>query len=625
MNLFDRYTSELVCEKDLPNQIDLGRYCVIEDDGTLKDVTYSTLPTKKTIRQELLLDKNKSLQEIFIDISNDIEKAGHNRFNVIPLIRRIKNKLELNEFEKLLYENIFHLEEIFRAPHYLLIRKIEKVHVSRVKRISSKSYQYTASHTEDWIIKSIVSFKPFRILSEELELNFDIYENQLTVALVERCLIYLNSRLKEIQDIKSFLFEYEKLLKNRNDEKGWHEKIKRNLKLIGDVYEDEYFKGKDKEKDGSILTKTEEVLKQIYKRLLVLKKNELFQLINKRSLSSITLRNTNVIVNHKHYRYVKTLWIKLNEINPETSESEKLRFEQSVIKGLRDYAKSLIVYALQNNIRYEISGNYSSFKAEHLPSILSKITMIENDKGVIQIIIENKNQYYENSTLNIVVIGNLPEYNEELLSILKKHNTYIFYYDEIKTIESSRLIHINPLDPDSVERVGALLRKYLLLSYLNNIKMEYKFKQILKEYVKYIPKQFIEFDIKNYTYRFHSYPKTNLSFGEIKVEVENDSIYKSRNRFDKENILKHINELLIEIEKNTIKLKEEYLKCFNCSEKLYPYYTNKLNYIKCNSCYCLINSAKPENICMKIDNEKYANLEKKDWGMDYLIFDISEL
>ena len=205
MNLYDRYIDKIVLEKDLPNQIDFGRYCIMDKDGGFKDITYSNFQTNKAISQELLLAKNKSIQEIFIDISIDIDKAGNDNFNVIPLIRRIKNKLGLNEFEKQLYEKVFHLEEIFRVPHYLLEREIEKVNVSRAKRIPSKSYQYLASHTEDWIHKSIVSFKPSRILNEELELNFDIYENQLTVAFLERCLVYLNSRMKEIQDIKSFL------------------------------------------------------------------------------------------------------------------------------------------------------------------------------------------------------------------------------------------------------------------------------------------------------------------------------------------------------------------------------------------------------------------------------------
>ncbi|MCS4432851.1 DUF2357 domain-containing protein [Aquiflexum gelatinilyticum] len=614
MNLFDRYGNITVSEQELPNQIDFGRFCIIGDDGNIRDITYSNFQTKKAIRQELLLDKNKSIQDILIDIAIDIKKAGNDNFTVIPLIRRIRNKLGLNDFEKLLYEKVFHLEEIFRVPHYLLEREIEKVHVSRAKRIPSKSYQYLASHTEDWVHKSIVSFKPSRILNEELESNLDIYENQLTIAFLERCLIYINSRMKEIQDIKLFLADYEKLLKNRNDQKGWYKKINRNLSLIGAVYEDDHFHGKNK--DGSTLTETEEALNQINKRLLLLRKSNLFDLINKRATQSITLRNTNVLVNHKHYRYIKTLWIELDKVKPEKSESEKIKFEQDVIKGLRAFTKGLICYTLKTNLDFEPKGNYTNFEAEHLQ--LSKVTFQESDKGSLILRIGEKQ-------INLVIVGNLPEFDEKLISLLKDRQTFILYYDDKTTIYNSRLIPINPLDPDSVERVGVLIRKFLLSGYLDIIQKEFKFKQLLKEYIKYIPEKYLEFKITTYTYKFHSYPKAKLSFEEIKASIENDSLYKSKSRPDKENIISCIQELLSEIENNSLKLRNDYLNCFNCGEKLQSFNIDRLNYLKCPSCSCLIDSSNSEKATLKIDDFKFSNLTDLEFGMDSLTLNFVDL
>lgn len=612
MNLYDRYIDKIVLKKDLPNQIDFGRYCIIDQEGGFKDITYSNFPTNKAISQELLLEKNKSIQEIFIDISIDIDKAGNDNFNVIPLIRRIKNKLGLNEFEKLLYEKVFHLEEIFRVPHYLLEREIEKVNVSRAKRIPSKSYQYLASHTEDWIHKSIVNFKPSRILNEELELNFDIYENQLTVAFIERCLVYLNSRMKEIQDIKTFLSEYEKLLKNRNDQKGWYKKINRNLSLIGAVYEDNHFN--QKSKDGSILTETEETLNQIGKRLLMLRKSDLFDLVNKRSTHSISIRNTNVLVNHKHYRYVKSLWIELDKVKPEKSEDEKLKFQQNVFNGLRAYGKSIIAYTLKNNLEFELNGNYINFSGQHL--ILSKVAFKESNKGIFQVAIGN----YK---IQIVLVGNLPAVDDKLLLLLKTRNTFLFYYDEEAAINNLRFINLNPLDPDSIERFGSLVRKFFLMAYLDNIFKEFEFKHLLKDYIKYIPTQFIVFE--NYSYKFQSFPKTKLSFEEIKKDIENDSLFKSKSRTDQDNILKAISDLLEEIELNTIRLKDDYLSCFNCGEKLQSFHIEKLNYLKCPSCQCLIDSSNKEKIILKIDDSKYNTLTDEEFGMDRLIFNKAEI
>lgn len=614
MKLIDRYTDKTVLEQDLPNQIDFGRYCVIEESGNTRDITYSNFPTNKTIRQELLLDKNRSLQDIFVDIVIDTEKAGNDNFDVIPLIRRIKNKLGLNEFEKLLYEKVFHLEEICRVPHYLLEREIEKVNVSRAKRIPSKSYQYLASHTEDWVYKSIVSFKPNRILNEELELNYDIYENQLTVAFLERCLVYLNSRLKEIQDIKTFLAEYEKLLENRNDQKGWYKKIKRNLSLIGAVYEDDHFKNKIK--DGSILTETEETLNQINKRLLLLRKSDLSHFVNKRTTLSISLINTNVLVNHKHYRYVKTLWIELDKVKPKKSESEKFKFEQYVVKGLRAYAKSLITYALVNNLEYELKGNYTKFGAEH--SLLCDIEFKETEKGIFELKIGK----YQ---IKIIVLGNSPEQDIKINALLKSHMTFVLYYDEHLTVKNSRFIHISPLDPDSLERIGALVRQFILLEYSNNIQKEYEFRHLLKEYIKYIPTQFLEFNLAKYTYKFHSFPKTKLSPDEAIKGIENDSLFKLRSRPDKEHILNSVTDLFSEIESNVIKLQDNYLNCFNCGGKLHSYNIDKLNYLKCPDCSCLIDSSNSEKLSLKMDDIKHNSLTPSEFGMDCITIYIDEL
>jgi hypothetical protein len=610
MILFDRYTGKTVSEEELPNQIDFGRYC-FADNGI--DITYSNFPTNKAIKQDLLLDKNKSIQDILIDIAIDTENAKPNEFEVVPLIRRIKNKLNLNEFEKLLLDKLFHIEEIFRVPHYLLHREIEKVHVSRAKRIPSKSYQYLASHTEDWVHKSIVSFKPSRILHEELDLNFDIYENQLSLALLQRCIVYLNSRLKEIQDIKLFLSELEKLLKNRDDQKGWYKKTDRNLTLIGSAYDDENYRSSNQ--DGSTLSETENILNQIQKRLLLLQKADLFDLVNKRATQSISLKNTNVIVNHKHYRYVKNLWIELDKVKPEKSDSEKLKHEQIVLSGLRQYAKSIISYTLKKTLEYELTGTYKSFSGEHI--LFNDIDFSE-DKNVFTLRIGK-------CIKRIIVVANEPQNATELIEILKKNNACLFYFTENSVNNSLQSICINPLDPDSVERVGIFIKKYLLYLYSENINQKYKFAQLLRDYVKYIPQNEISFDTSDYTYKFHSFPKAELKDEEIKKEIELDSLFTKKSRPDKKNILTAISNLFIEVNKKAEVLKKQHLHCFSCGEEFQPYNITNLNYIRCQSCNSLFDNSTENRIALKIEDMRYNTLTSKEFGMDYISFNPQEL
>lgn len=610
MMLFDRYTGKTVSEKETPSQIDFGRYCFAEN---AKDITYSNFPTNKAIKQDLLLDKNKSIQDILIDIAVDVEKSKQNEFSVVPLIRRIKNKLNLNVFEKLLLEKLFHLEEIFRVPHYLLHREIEKVHVSKAKRIPSKSYQYLASHTEDWVHKSIVSFKPSRILHEELDLNFDIYENQLCVTLIQRCLVYLNSRLKEIQDIKSFLNEYEKLLKNRNDQKSWYKKTERNLTLIGAVYDDENYRGSSQ--DGATLSETESVLNQIQKRLQLLQKSDLFDLVNKRAMHSITLKNTNVLVNHKHYRYVKTLWLELDKVRPEKSDSEKLKHEQDVINGLRQYAKSIFAYTLKSALDFELKGTYQDFSGEHLFYDAIKVS---ETNGVIKIKISRFEK-------RIIVIANEPENTREQIEFLKKNNTCLFYYSENPVNETLQTISINPLDPDSIERAGAFIKKFLLSSYNENLKRSYKYPQLLRDYVKYLLHSQVSFNTSDYTFSFHSYPKSELKEDEIRNQIETDTLFAKKSRPDKDNIIKELSNLISEINQRAEELKNKYLHCFCCGTAFQSYNISELNYMKCPSCNALYDNSSDRDITLKIDDARYNSLANKEFGMDYIAFNTKEL
>ncbi len=616
MLLYDRIKNKELTEKELPNRLELGRYLIYKDDESFY-LTYSQYSKNKIIKQELLDEKNQSIQDNFVNILSEIEKSFKNKFEVIPLVQRRVNILELNDFEKKLEKKISHIEKIFKEPHYLLKREIEKVHVSRAKRIPSKSYQYLASHTEDWASKSIVNFIPSRILNEELELNFNVYENQLTVAFVERCLKYLSSRLKEIQDIKEFLELYTKLLKDRDDKNGWHRKIERNLVVIGAVYDDENYK-KDKEdnkekKNLDILSESEEKLQALRKRLLQLKKDELFNEVDKRSLLNIRLDripNTNVLVNQKHYKYVKELGLMLGNLRPEETEEEKIKNEQKVINGVIAYANSLITYCIRKYFDYEIIGNYNEYTCEHI--LYPKITFSKNEKNIFNISIGNKK-------LKIVVLASEP------IEIKLNDNTIVLFYNENQSdIESDRFIRINPLDPDSVERIATLFRKYFIVEYFDNLNRQYSFKQELRDYIHLINVDYVEFLIKEFKYRFLKYPKNyvEINKNQIKSALKREKKYIRMNNEQKQNLEVSILKLIEDINNNSKKIKTDYLLCLECQQNLFENEVPNFEYIRCEKCNTvIINDG--NHYKLKIDTQLIIT-DKKDWGMDFIDFKLDD-
>ena len=606
MKVFDRYSDCLIDVDKLPEQIDLGRFVNPQTDEDLTNRIIN-VGAERIIRQEILENDNKSLQGLFHQFYLDVTNSKEDFFDVRPIIQSVKSKLYLNEFESLLEEKLFHLEEIFRQPHYLLQRTIEKVNVSRAKRIPAKSYQNLASHTEDWLHKSIVNFKPHRILNEELDLLYDVYENQVTVALIERCLLYLNSRIKEVHDITEFLKDYSKILSDRDDSRGWYQKIERNLTLIGDVYEDQNYHQNINQ--SSILAKTQAKLLAMQRRLKALQSTSLYGEINKRVVQSLMsegdVRPTNVIANHKHYRYVRELWLELNKGDRERSEKEMNGYEQEVIAGVRCYTKALITYVIKNVLGYELEGDYTAWVA--INDFYCPISMKEK-KGVVYLTI-GKNE------ISFVTVAND---SKETDDNIKRKGLYVLSLGNSK--REGHIISVSPYDADSVERVGRIIKEYILREYLAGIYAAYNYPQMLKDYVKYIDCQYVVFH-SNYTYSYLGVPQTEISDDDAVRGLEADEQFKRRSRPDRDNIRLSMINLVKDINNNAENILL-HLKCQDneCHLDVHRQDAKQLEYLQCE-CGFVLDSTNG-HVVYKNKDQRYEELTSVDWGMDYVEFEI---
>lgn len=602
MQIYDRLKSVTIDDKNLPNQIDLGRFYIV---NTKEELTNRTINagSDKIILQDLLDNQNKSLQDLFCYFHAAVNRPESPDFSIIPLIQSVKEKLFLNKFEEFLESNIFHLEEIFRQPHYVLQRIYEKVNVSRAKRIPNRSYQNLASHTEDWLHKSIVNFKPRRILTEELDLDYDVYENQVTVALVERCLLYLNSRIQEIHDIGDFLIVYEKLLSDRDDASGWYKKIERNLSLIGCVYEDENYFGQRLSKK-EVLSTTQQRLLQMSKRLKALQNSSLFSEVNHRMvmshMSEQDVMPTNVIANHQHYRYVRDLWRALNTVDKEKSNAERIQYEQDVIDGVRCYAKAMMVYIVKNILNYQIEGTYSKWTAIH--PFYSPISFTETEKKLLCLDISGTK------------IAFLPICNPASFSDSKLDKD-IFVLSLNCKCSTAHIIGVSPYDADSVERVGKIIKTYLLKAYLSKITEQHEYRQALKDYVSCVSSDDISFQ-SNYFYTFKGIPQP-LVVSDVMERLSGNESYKRRSRMDQNKIRSEMETLVGELNDEARKLASSIL-CFDCLMHIDSRSLKQLDYIVC-PCGFVLDSSGERVLFHNIDS-KYSSLLEEDWGMDYLAF-----
>lgn len=602
MQIYDRLKSIQIDDMNLPSQIDLGRFYIVDTKEELTNRIINA-GSDKIILQDLLDNKNKSLQDLFCYFHASTNSPGPSDFSVVPLIQSVKEKLFLNKFEELLESKILHLEEIFRQPHYVLQRTIEKVNVSRAKRIPAKSYQNLASHTEDWLHKSIVDFKPRRILNEELDLDFDVYENQVAVALIERCLLYLNSRIQEVHDIGDFLVEYEKLLSDRDDASGWYKKIERNLSLIGCVYEDDNYSGEISRKD--ILSTTQQRLLQMSKRLKALQNSSLFSEVNHRMvmshMSEQDVKPTNVIANHRHYRYVRDLWRALNTVDKEKSEAERIQYEQIVIDGVRCYAKAMIAYTVRTMLNYEIEGTYNKWTAVH--AFYSSITFHETDRNLLCLNISGNSIYF------------LPICNPASF-VDSKLDKDIYVLSLNCESSNDHVIGVSPYDADSVERLGKVIKTYILKAYISTIKQQHEFQHALKDFVHCVSSDDVSIQ-NSYFYTFKGIPQTDLKVSDVLDRLANDDNYNRRSRTDKDKLRSSMELLVQEINDKARKLASS-IFCFDCLMPVDLRSLKQLDYIVCPCGFVLDSSG--DRVSFHNIDPKYASLHEEDWGMDFVAY-----
>ena len=615
MQIIDRYTGKFISESNLPGDIELGRYA-ISVDSTFKELTTNTYKVREgqRIHQELLDDVNKDKHNIFEIISESVENGD---FKSIPLLQGIKTGLEFGDFATKLEEDLMHIEAIFHAPYSKLNRTIEKVPVSKAKRISNRSNQYLAAHTEDWLHKGLVSFRPSRILTEEIISDENVFENQLLIALVTRAAQLLERKLRYTRDISEFLIEYAKLIKKHEKSTDcWYKRVKRELSLAGKVYDEQSGNYKATNDDIQIVTSTMKRLKKLRDSLLKLRQYDLFYNVDQRLVKSVQYHDTNVLINDKHYRYLKKLWVLLLKEENTNPEDNKANTDEFVINNVRNYGVSLINYAVKDKeyLGYDLNGTDKQWQAhcKNCPDISLSLDV----SGVIRVTVGSKE-------FRFIVTCDLPYLSEN--QHLPK-NTYIIAYDNndanddyIRTpVDSDNIIPVSLRDITCVERIAIILRKEMLKQYVENTLFKsYVIPRILQPFYEGLSEfiKCINIDTKESYYTFIKYPVIDFNKNKWRDVVTNSEYYKDKGRMEQMKIIEALDDFIKDYELNAMILCDE-LRCFDpdCSLQINSWQCDNLSYIVCSCGYVLDSSNRNHIIFYKKD----SSYSSEEMGMDYL-------
>lgn len=620
MELLDRYTGKYTDFSNLPQIIDLGRFAIVSDNA-VKELTGNTYKVQdgQRIQQDILDASNKDKHEIFENIA---ELFDDGKFKAVPLLQGIKSGLVFGDFATRLEEELCHIVAIFHAPYSKLNRTIEKVPVSKAKRISNRSNQYLAAHTEDWYHKSLVSFRPSRILTEEVIIDEDVYENQLLIAFVTRAAKYLERRIRHTRDISSFLKKYNQLMDKYKNSTGWYKRVRRELSLAGDVYDEESGNYKSGNSDMEIATSTARRLSRLRDSLLKLRQFDLFNSVDQRRVKNIQYHDTNVLINDKHYRYLKDLWILLIKEEHSNKEENKALEDELIVNNIRKYGATLINYAVKHTeyLGYEINGLDEAWVAKR--DNRQDLKFHVDKYGILNLSVGTTN-------MRFVVSCNLPS---PLLESQIPENTFILAYDNEQVTEdesefdspsgslyqTDKIIPVSLRDISCVERVAKVIRKEMLKQYVcQTILKTYDIPRNILQYVDLAKGQIasISIDAITSTYTFVKYPDLGFNRYKCREFAFASESYKDKKHTEQIEIQKSFDDFLDMYELAFMELSEN-LKCFDmdCSMPINNWQCENLNYIEC-ICGCVLDSTDLNQIKFY---KKGTGFSPEELGMDYL-------
>lgn len=458
MHLYDRLLQTKVEYKDISQPVEFSRYLdssnnfLVPCDNLLENISDEF---KINFLDNKFINNNGSLiSNSFIEVSEEFNLIDviDDVSEIIPMLRNFDKRLEIDEYDNFVLEHLFHLEEICRQPAYHLSREETKVNISRAKRITVKSINHLAAHSEDWARRRIRGVEPKNILSETIEYDLQIYENKVTSKLIDKLLKDCADRiLNDIEVVEDFKKEIDKVLNDispETDKEGfWYKKRNRDYSKISSLLD-------TIEKSMGQLEILKQYILKIQNRLFALLTTDLYIANKNNILSSDNIDRTNLFDNHQHYRYVKIIWNKSFSIKSVDCEEIKHN-NQVVIEAFIDFSIVLIMRSL---LQLGFQNKEQNFNHEYIVSHKQypfDIVLKKNKHFVINVIINN--QVIEFIPLLSGLEINNPNFNK---------NTYILSPFEVSN--NSNVIKVNPDDINSEERITKILFETIFQNYVAN-------------------------------------------------------------------------------------------------------------------------------------------------------------
>jgi hypothetical protein len=215
----------------------------------------------------------------------------------IPLVAHLDQRVHLHPLEKEALTHLPHLQHICHRPRLHLRVEEERVQVARARRIPARAAATLVAHPEDWEHRTLRSILPTKVLSVQVEDEWNLYENRVAVRLVDHLLSWTGKRLDELRRIAAMAHDG----RGFDDEtSGSRFRGKRLYTLWGKFCTDDALTRE--------LERTLKTLEHLQEALQALLASPLYREIPRGTFVPAALIPTNILANDPHYRKVAVLW-----------------------------------------------------------------------------------------------------------------------------------------------------------------------------------------------------------------------------------------------------------------------------------------------------------------------------
>lgn len=216
------------------------------------------------------------------------------------------------------------LLKICRDPKKTLAYMQEVVAMEKAKKVDSESIRHLASHTQ--YIRDINEQNeviPSKILSTYAEDNIGIYENRFIKSLINRVIVFLDTRLKLMDENLESISADE--IRYKNNIKLSHRKIdlEMNIKISNEILD-------ETQKARELFDKTKNVLD----KYRALKGTGLYQAVAKFKDVVPPIMKTNIILHNPDFKIAYNLWLYIDrttEVGYNVQSDEKTNDDDDVI------------------------------------------------------------------------------------------------------------------------------------------------------------------------------------------------------------------------------------------------------------------------------------------------------